>query len=118
MSQNNFAGGFIAGTFVGGIIGGIVGVLASNRLRADETDTFAPMSEDNRRHFEAASNEEKMEIARRGLEDKISQLNMAIEDARLQMGKVNGDAPNGQTSPGLETSSPDQSIQARNDLIL
>lgn len=110
MSQNNFAGGFVAGAFVGGIVGGIVGVLASNRLRHDETDTFAQISDDNRRHFEGASTEEKMEIARRGLEDKISQLNMAIEDARLQMGKVNGDAPNAQASLGLRTGAQDQSI--------
>lgn len=90
MSQNNFAGGFVAGAFVGGIIGGIVGVLASSRLRQDETDDFAQMSEADRRRFEDASAEERMEIARRGVEDKISQLNMAIEDARIQMGKVNG----------------------------
>lgn len=110
MSQNNFAGGFVAGAFVGGIIGGIVGVLASNRLRSDETDTFAQMPEEDRRRFEAASTEEKMEIARRGLEDKISQLNMAIEDARLQMGKVNGNPPNGQTAPQFRTSPQDQSV--------
>ena len=41
MSQNNFAGGFIAGAFVGGLIGGVVGVLASNRLRSRSDDDFA-----------------------------------------------------------------------------
>ncbi|MEL6552859.1 MAG: gas vesicle protein [Cyanobacteria bacterium J06621_11] len=90
MGQNNFAGGFIAGAFVGGIIGGIVGVLASNRLRSgDGSDDFAQLSEEERRRFESATTEERMEIARRGLEDKISQLNMAIEDVRVQMSNVN-----------------------------
>ncbi|MGD1897409.1 MAG: gas vesicle protein [Phormidesmis sp.] len=94
MSQNNFAGGFIAGAFVGGIIGGIVGVLASNRLRSNEPDDdFSQLSEAERRQLENATTEERMEIARRGLEDKISQLNMAIEDVRVQMGNVNNGHP-------------------------
>ncbi len=87
MSQNNFAGGFIAGAFVGGIIGGVVGVLASNRLRSEPADDFA-LSDEERRQLENATTEERMEIARRGLEDKISQLNTAIEDVRVQMGNV------------------------------
>ncbi|MEL7520450.1 MAG: gas vesicle protein, partial [Cyanobacteria bacterium J06553_1] len=89
MSQSNFTGGFIAGAFVGGVLGGIVGVLASNRLRQKPAeDTFSQLSEDERQRFENATTEERMEIARRGLEDKISQLNMAIEDVRVQMGSV------------------------------
>lgn len=89
MSQNNFAGGFLVGAFVGGILGGVVGILASNRLgqRADEGD-FSQLSEEERRRLDNATTEERMEIARRGLEDKISQLNMAIEDVRVQMGNV------------------------------
>ncbi len=89
MSQNNFAGGFIAGAFLGGIIGGVVGVLASNRLRQAAPDDFSQLSEEERRQLENATTEERMEIARRGLEDKIAQLNVAIEDVRGQMGSVN-----------------------------
>lgn len=90
MSQNGFAGGFIAGAFVGGLIGGVVGVLASNRLRSEEGgDDFSQLSNEERRRLENATAEERMEIARRGLEDKISQLNMAIEDVRVQMSTVN-----------------------------
>ena len=94
MSQNNFAGGFIAGAFLGGLIGGVVGVLASIRLRIYDEDDFAQLSDEERRQFENATAEERVEIARRGLEDKISQLNMAIEEVRVQMGNVN----NGRTS--------------------
>lgn len=90
MSQNNFAGGFIAGAFLGGIVGGVVGVLASNRLRRETPDDFSQLSEEERRQLENATTEERMEIARRGLEDKIAQLNIAIEDVRGQMGSVNG----------------------------
>lgn len=98
MSQNNFAGGFIAGAFLGGIVGGVVGVLASNRLRQAAPDDFSQLSEEERRQLENATAEERMEIARRGLEDKISQLNTAIEDVRVQMGSVNGAYPTNFTS--------------------
>ncbi len=93
MSQNNFAGGFIAGAFIGGLIGGVVGVLASNRLRSNTAEDFPDLSDEERHRLENASTEERMEIARRGLEDKISQLNTAIEDVRVQMGNVNNGHP-------------------------
>ncbi|MEL6469557.1 MAG: gas vesicle protein [Cyanobacteria bacterium J06623_4] len=93
MSQNNFAGGFITGAFVGGLIGAVVGVLASNHLNRNASDDFPELSEEERRRLENATAEERMEIARRGLEDKISQLNMAIEDVRVQMGNVNNGHP-------------------------
>ena len=101
MSQHNFAGGFVAGALVGGVIGGIVGVLASNRLRTRNVpDDFSQLSEEERRRLENATTEERMEIARRGLEDKIAQLNLAIEDVRVQMGNVsNGHPPADFTSP-------------------
>jgi gas vesicle protein len=93
MSQNNFAGGFITGAFLGGIMGGVIGVLASNRLRKATPDDFSQLSEEERRQLENATTEERMEIARRGLEDKIAQLNTAIEDVRGQMGSVNNIRP-------------------------
>lgn len=97
MSQNNFAGGFVAGALLGGVIGGIVGVLASNRLRPDPAnEDFSQLSEAERQRLESASTEERMEIARRGLEDKIAQLNTAIEDVRDQMGNQVGSIHNGQ----------------------
>ena len=36
-----------------------------------------------------------MEVARLSLEDKIAQLNQAIDDVRLELGDVNGDAQRG-----------------------
>lgn len=90
MSQNNFTSGFVAGAFLGGVVGGIIGVLASNRLRQGEAEEdFSQLSENERQRLENATAEERMEIARRGLEDKISQLNIAIEDVRGQMGSAN-----------------------------
>ncbi len=93
MSQQNFVGGFITGALVGGVIGGVVGVLASNRRHGRTTDDFTQLSEEERRQLENATPDERMEIARRGLEDKIAQLNTAIEDVRIQMGSVNHTRP-------------------------
>ena len=90
MSQNNFTSGFVAGAFLGGVVGGVIGVLASNRLRRGVPDEdFGQLSEEERHRLEDATTEERMELARRGLEDKIAQLNTAIEDVRGQMGSVN-----------------------------
>lgn len=108
MSQHNFAGGFVAGAFVGGIIGGVVGVLASNRLRhRTAPDDFSQLSEEERHRLENATTEERMEIARRGLEDKIAQLNLAIEDVRVQMGNVHNGHPPADFAASSPPYSPD-----------
>lgn len=92
--QGNFVGGFLLGTLVGGVLGGVIGALAANRLQAEpeEESDFSRLSDDLRRDLADATPEERMELARRGLEDKIAQLNVAIEDVRQQMGAVNGRA--------------------------
>jgi hypothetical protein len=45
-----------------------------------------------------AATEQNMEVARRGLEDKIAQLNDAIDDVRQQLGTVNGNGESGEQS--------------------
>ena len=87
--QNHFAGGFFLGALVGGVVGGVVGVLATNRIgQQDEPNSldFGELSDELKRNLSNVTQEERMELARRGLEDKISQLNTAIEDVRRQMG--------------------------------
>ncbi|NEP17760.1 MAG: gas vesicle protein [Leptolyngbya sp. SIO4C1] len=86
--QDNFAGGFLLGTLVGGALGGLIGALTASRLRPlPEEEDF---SRDLKRDLANTTPEEQMELARRGLEDKIAQLNAAIEDVRDQLGSVNG----------------------------
>jgi gas vesicle protein len=98
MSQrDNFGSGFLAGTIVGGLVGGIVGALIASG-RASETDTTdasllntgsseAKPSKGKKRQLKDS---ESIEFARRGLEDKIAQLNAAIDEVRTQLGTVNG----------------------------
>lgn len=93
--QGNFLGGFILGTLVGGVAGGIVGVLVTSRTQQETSGTegaVSPLPNHNRtkkRQLRAAT-EQNIEVARRGLEDKIAQLNEAIDDVRQQLGTVNG----------------------------
>ncbi len=89
MSQKNgFSNGFILGSIVGGVIGGVLGTLLANKSEK-------PSSVDNNYNnsLEAGtevrfSTEESIEKARHGLEDKIAQLNLAIDDVRQQLGSV------------------------------
>jgi gas vesicle protein len=86
--QDNFFGGFVLGTIVGGVVGGIAGVLVSSRL-AQEEDGLKKMEGKANKNLKPPT-EQTIEVARRGLEDKIAQLNDAIDDVRQQLGAVNG----------------------------
>lgn len=95
MSQpGNFLGGFLLGTVVGGVVGGVIGTLATARLAQSDPqklDGSKPEAKaGKKRPLKASSSEQSMEGARRGLEDKIAQLNEAIDDVRQQLGAVNG----------------------------
>ncbi len=94
--QGNFVGGFLLGAIVGGAVGGVVGVLVTSRLsQAEPSDAIAKLDskrldgKDKKRQIKATT-EQGMEVARRGLEDKIAQLNEAIDDVQQQLGTVNG----------------------------
>lgn len=90
--QGNFLGGFLLGTVVGGAVGGVIGALAASRMSPSEPsaklDSKPETKAAKKRPLKAAS-EPTMDVARRGLEDKIAQLNDAIDDVRQQLGTVN-----------------------------
>ena len=98
--QDNFSTGFILGAVLGGVMGGVLGSILVRRLpddgvTVDKNDRLpdvkpatakrplrsAPMNPEER----ASVNSEK---ARRSLEDKIAQLNDAIDDVRDQLKRV------------------------------
>ncbi|MEL4896614.1 hypothetical protein [Crocosphaera sp. Alani8] len=82
--QNGFASGFLTGTIVGGIVGGIVGAVVSSRIDNNEEEDQSSLFQSDKR--EKLSSEETIEMARNRLEDKIAQLNHAIDDVRQQLG--------------------------------
>lgn len=88
--QKGFGNGFILGSIVGGVIGGVLGTVLANRnepsISAVDRDLL-PKKRQNSQEIDFSS-EESIELARHGLEDKIAQLNLAIDDVRQQLGTV------------------------------
>lgn len=100
MSQRDgFTGGFLTGVVVGGLVGGLIGALVAAQRDNDTEEAERPLLNSNRSDAKPLKGkkrqlkaEESIEAARRSLEDKIAQLNMAIDDVRQQLGTVNGNA--------------------------
>lgn len=117
---DNFASGFITGAVLGGILGGVLGATLVSRSGQGKDSEKETATNGNgrkgRRWIRASQNrdlstttpfssEERIEEARNSLEDKIAQLNMAIDEARQQL---NDTAPLGNPS----NSEPPQNHQA------
>ena len=94
MSQKNgFGNGFILGSIVGGVIGGVLGTLLANKSeqRSSVDNRYQESLEGGTEvRFDS---EESIEMALHGLEDKIAQLNLAIDDVRQQLGSVTNNNP-------------------------
>lgn len=84
MSQRDgFGTGFLLGALFGGVVGGVAGAIAASKIK-DTSDAKKPewLEDEEALSFDS---EEGMEMARRSLENKIAQLNGAIDDVRQQM---------------------------------
>ncbi len=90
MSENKFGSGFVIGSILGGVVGGVLGTLLATR-------NTGPDGENNSSKKNLAegvpplefTSEAEMEVARHSLEDKIAQLNYAIDEVRQQLNSVN-----------------------------
>ncbi len=105
--RDGFTSGFLIGTLVGGVVGAVVGaVVAAGRttdtdgaslLNSGTSETKAGKA--NKRQLKDS---DSIEVARRSLEDKIAQLNAAIDEVRTQLGTVNGNALETERERSLE----------------
>jgi gas vesicle protein len=92
-NRDKFSSGFWLGTIVGGVVGGIVGATIANKRAnrlEDELDSILPSEGGERRPLKSsrrARTADRMEIARRSLDDKISDLNNAIDAVRSSVGQ-------------------------------
>ncbi|NJN73704.1 MAG: hypothetical protein HC799_13285 [Limnothrix sp. RL_2_0] len=94
MSQRDgFGSGFLLGALFGGIVGGVAGVLAVSRIKGDRLANETEWLEEEEEPLNF-NTQENMEVARRSLENKIAQLNGAIDDVRQQMSVIH--STNGQ----------------------
>ncbi|MGQ4650649.1 hypothetical protein [Lyngbya aestuarii] len=100
MSERDaFTGGFLAGAVMGSLLGGVIGALVAARRDEEEgtkegslLNTGLSTSRPLKGKRGQIQTEESIEGSRRSLEDKIAQLNMAIDDVRQQLGNVNGNS--------------------------
>ncbi len=84
--QNGFGSGFVLGSVIGGVVGGLIGtVLATRNEKQIAGQQNSSLQDGSEISF---GSEESIELARHGLEDKIAQLNLAIDDVRQQLGTV------------------------------
>ncbi|RFP61760.1 MAG: hypothetical protein BJG00_004615 [Limnothrix sp. CACIAM 69d] len=110
-NREGFGSGFFWGALLGGAVGGLVGAALASRNsdegleelteKGDREGAELPPRPRRRPRLAASeSSEARMETARQGLEDKIAQLNDAIDDVRRQLGSRNGrPGPDGREKP-------------------
>ncbi len=106
-NRDGFNGGFWLGTLVGGVVGGIVGVtIAERRANRLEDDDRTRLSGDgDKRPLKSSRSRrmDRMEMARRSLDDKINDLNNAIDSVRSSISPVPGE-PNDRQNEDPEAS--------------
>ena len=92
MSQKDgFGSGFVLGSIIGGVFGGLLGAsLFSYRDKQNSKEPNKPLAEGEQ--AVKFTTEESIEVARHSLEDKIAQLNLAIDDVRQQLKTVNSNS--------------------------
>jgi hypothetical protein len=100
-NRDGFGSGFWLGTLVGGIIGGVVGATIAtqkaNRIDDDANSGMLASERGGKRPLKSnrMRSMDRMEVARRSLDDKISDLNNAIDVVRSSIGQTPGDAVDG-----------------------
>ncbi|WP_309744558.1 MULTISPECIES: hypothetical protein [unclassified Chamaesiphon] len=115
-NRDGFSGGFWLGTLVGGVVGGIVGASIANqranRFDADPDNMRLSGELGEKRPFKSRRNRtlDRMEMARRSLDDKISDLNNAIDSVRSTIGQNAEDPLDRQTEPPAENIKTQQSL--------
>jgi hypothetical protein len=84
--QNGFGNGFIIGSIVGGVVGGLLGTVLASRNEKQIVDRDLEILKNGTDL--SLNSEESIEQARHGLEEKIAQLNLAIDDVTQQLESV------------------------------
>jgi gas vesicle protein len=92
MSQKDgFSSGFLLGSIIGGLVGGTIGVLLANRQQeGDEPEVLRRVKA---RTQGKNSDSQSIESARQSLEDKIADLNGAIDEVRSSLGDAQLEPP-------------------------
>jgi hypothetical protein len=93
--RNGFSSGFWLGTLVGGVVGGIVGsvIVGANQRNEERMDSDLLSDRGQKRPLKSSRHRttDRMEMARQSLDDKISDLNNAIDAVRSSVSNVSNE---------------------------
>ena len=78
--KDNFGMGFLFGTIVGGFVGGVIATVVANQGKENKND-----AEQESTSYSALNPNHEAENTRLSLEEKINQLNHAIDDVRVTL---------------------------------
>ncbi len=82
-NKDNFGSGFILGTIIGGVVGGVIGSLIANQNKEIfETENDNSVMKNIKY---TVDNTEDILETKTNLEDKINQLNHAIDEVRFTL---------------------------------
>lgn len=81
--KDNFGTGFLLGTIVGGVIGGILGTIVANKNRENLNSKEGKSTD----YSIFSADDEGISHSHLSLEDKINQLNHAIDDVKVTLSK-------------------------------
>lgn len=93
-NRDNFNTGFLLGSLIGGVVGALIGALVTNKANRPEYDPDEIVSEakemelGSRKSKRQLRNTDRLEMARRSLDDKIVDLDRAIDAVRSSLGSV------------------------------
>ncbi|MBL1210389.1 hypothetical protein [Geminocystis sp. GBBB08] len=82
--KDNFGGGFLLGSIIGGIVGGIIGTVIANKNNENKSNYDNQLPRKTR-GYSIIDDGEEIEDRRLSLEEKINQLNNAIDDIRVTL---------------------------------
>ncbi|CAN1213060.1 Gas vesicle protein [Tumidithrix helvetica PCC 7403] len=84
--SGNFFGGFLLGTLVGGVLGLVI----ASKLNEPEPDPESLPSSETDLNLQPSNDAAKHDVARRSLEQKIAQLNEAIDAVSQELADAEG----------------------------
>ncbi len=121
-NRDGLGGGFWLGTLIGGVVGGIIGATIAQKARIDQATEGVRISSDNSEKRPLKFNRSRptdrqeinrLEIARRSLDHKISDLNNAIDAVRSSIGHPPEDPADALIDPLAEDLNTPQPIDAQ-----
>lgn len=83
--KDNFGGGFLLGTIIGGVVGGIIGTVIANKNNKKSNNWENELNLKNSSYSNFDS--DKIEDNSISLEEKINQLNHAIDEVKISLTK-------------------------------